>query len=149
MRHSIGRRAVWTLAATALAACGGTDGPTGTDIDPTPQLTPDSATVSITLGSGVPDCETTNDCYDPSTVTIDAGGTVTWNNDDTAGHTVTSGTPAAGPDGVFDSSLLASGASFDHTFETAGTFPYFCMVHPWMVGVVVVDPAESTPSQSL
>ena len=68
------------------------------------------------------------------------GGTVTWENTDTAAHTTTSGTAVQGPDGVFDSSLImAGGASFSHTFDTAGTYDYFCMVHPWMTGSVIVE----------
>jgi predicted secreted protein with PEFG-CTERM motif len=54
-------------------------------------------------------------------------------------HTSSSGTPVDGPDGVFDSSLVMAGASFSHTFDSAGTFDYFCMVHPWMTGTVIVE----------
>ena len=56
--------------------------------------------------------------------------------DDTAAHTVTSGLVAEGGDGMFDSSLFAAGATFEYTFNEAGTFDYFCMVHPWMTGIV-------------
>ena len=76
----------------------------------------------------------------PNPVTIAMGGTVTWENTDNAAHTVTSGSPADGPDGVFDSSLImAGGASFSHTFDAVGTYDYFCMVHPWMAGSVIVE----------
>ena len=99
-----------------------------------------SATVTNALGSSTPGCEDTNSCFDPNPVTIAMGGTVTWENTDTAAHTVTSGSPADGPDGVFDSSLImAGGASFSHTFDDAGTYDYFCMVHPWMAGSVIVE----------
>ena len=94
--------------------------------------------VSAPVDSAVPGCEETNECYIPYEVTIDVGETVTWTNDDTAAHTVTSGSAADGPDGVFDSSLFMAGATFSHTFEEEGTFDYFCMVHPWMEGVVMV-----------
>jgi predicted secreted protein with PEFG-CTERM motif len=68
------------------------------------------------------------------------GGTVTWENTDNAAHTITSGTAVQGPDGVFDSSLMmANGPSFSHTFDDAGTYGYFCMVHPWMAGSVIVE----------
>ena len=94
-----------------------------------------SVTVTNAPGSSVPGCEQTADgCFIPSMVTIDIGGEVIWENNDTAAHTVTSGTPS----GVFDSSLVMAGSSFSHTFDAAGTFDYFCMVHPWMTGVVVV-----------
>jgi predicted secreted protein with PEFG-CTERM motif len=99
------------------------------------------AEVSITQGSSTPGCETTNSCYDPHEVTIDVGGEVTWSNDDTAGHTVTSGTLNGGPDGNFDSSLFMAGKTFSHKFDEAGEFPYFCVVHPWMTGKVIVQEA--------
>ena len=96
-------------------------------------------TVTNAIGSSTPGCEDTNACFIPNPVTIDIGDTVTWENVDNAAHTVTSGSPADGPDGVFDSSLImAGGASFSHTFDAAGTYDYFCMVHPWMSGVVIV-----------
>jgi len=96
-----------------------------------------SATVENAAGSSSPGCEP--DCFIPSTVVITVGGTVTWENTDTMAHTSSSGTPADGPDGVFDSSLVMAGASFSHTFDSAGTFDYFCMVHPWMTGTVIVE----------
>ena len=102
-----------------------------------------TATVTNAPGSSIPGCEETADgCFIPSMVTIDVGGEVTWENDDTAAHTVTSGTPTEGPSGVFDSSLVMAGSSFSHTFEDAGSFDYFCMVHPWMQGMVMVTDEE-------
>ena len=90
-----------------------------------------TATVTNAPGSSVPGCEETADgCFIPSMVTIDIGGEVIWENNDTAAHTITSGTAVEGPSGVFDSSLVMAGSSFSHTFEDAGTFDYFCMVHP-------------------
>jgi predicted secreted protein with PEFG-CTERM motif len=93
--------------------------------------------VSIPPGTSVPGCEVTNECFVPASVTVHPGDTVTWSNDDTAAHTVTSGTAAEGPDGNFDSSLFMAGTTFSHKFETLGNYPYFCMVHPWMVGNVL------------
>lgn len=95
--------------------------------------------VSIASGSSTPGCEETNSCFDPHEAIIDVGGEVTWTNSDTAAHTATSGNPTDGPDGVFDSSLFGPGKTFSHKFEEAGTFNYFCMVHPWMVGIVTVQ----------
>ena len=95
-------------------------------------------TVSVPAGSNVPGCEDTNECWLPAEISVGVGETVTWSNDDTAAHTVTSGSAVDGPDGVFDSSLFMAGKTFEHTFDTAGTYPYFCMVHPWMNGVVIV-----------
>ena len=99
---------------------------------------PMEATVEPVAGSGAPGCEAT-ECYTPSTVTIAAGGTVTFSNTDTAPHTSTSGTAADGPDGVFDTSLIMANASYSVTLSDAGTYPYFCMVHPWMEGTIIVE----------
>jgi len=92
-------------------------------------------------GSSVPGCEETNECFIPSPVNIAIGDTVKWVNDDTAAHTTTSGDPSGGPDGNWDSSLVISGSSFSHTFDEAGEYPYFCMVHPWMAGMITVGEA--------
>jgi len=97
----------------------------------------DEITIQNAPGSSTPGCEP--DCFIPSTVVITVGGTVTWENTDTAAHTSSSGTPADGPDGVFDSSLIMAGGNYSHTFDTAGTYVYFCMVHPWMEGTVIVE----------
>lgn len=101
------------------------------------------ATVHNPLGSSVPGCEETPEgCFIPSTVTIDVGGEVTWVNDDAAAHTVTSGILTdGGPDGVFDSGLLSPETTFSHKFEESGEYPYFCIVHPWMEGLVIVQEA--------
>ncbi len=110
-----------------------------------------TATVSTPAGTSVPGCEETNECYLPYEVTIDVGGEVTWTNDDTAAHTVTSGTPADGPDGLFDSSLFMAGSTFSVKFDgyEPGNYDYFCMVHPWMQGIVVVQEAGAQPTATL
>jgi len=101
-------------------------------------------------GSSVPGCEETNECFIPSPVNIAIGDTVKWLNDDTAAHTSTSGSAADGPDGNWDSSLVIAGSSFSNTFDAAGEYPYFCMVHPWMSGMVIVGEAmaEEEPMMS-
>jgi plastocyanin len=70
--------------------------------------------------------------YDPSSLTISAGTTVTWVNNGSGAVTVTS------PDGLFDSETLGSGSSFSYTFDTPGTFRYFCVPHPHMKGTITV-----------
>ncbi len=95
--------------------------------------------ISLPDGSGVPGCDETNECYIPFDVSISVGDKITWSNDDSAAHTVTSGTPADGPDGNFDSSLFMAGNVFSITFNEAGDYPYYCMVHPWMIGIVQVS----------
>ena len=104
--------------------------------------TPESSmalTISIPQGVGVLGCETTTECYLPYEVDVAVGATVTWSNGDTAVHTVTSGNPTDGVDELFDSSIFMSGETFEFTFNDAGTFDYFCMVHPWMAGIVNVS----------
>ena len=100
---------------------------------------PETYIVETAIGSGAPGCETSNACYLPQDITINAGDTVTWDNVDNAAHTVTGGSPANGPSGVFDSSLLMAQGVFSHTFDDAGYYDYFCMVHPWMIGSVTVN----------
>ncbi len=109
-----------------------------------PAFAEPTASVSTPQGTSVPGCEETNECFLPYQVTIDVGGEVTWSNDDTAAHTVTAGSAGQGPSGEFDSSLFMAGTTFSHKFESAGEFPYFCMVHPWMAGVVTVQATEET-----
>jgi len=96
------------------------------------------AKVNIPQKTSVPGCETTQKCYDPYSVPVRIGGVVTWNNIDTVVHTVTSGNPHKGPDGAFDSSLIMSGDTFSHKFNSVGIYDYFCMLHPWMLGKVTV-----------
>jgi len=100
---------------------------------------PQTHVVDVPIGTSVPGCEETNACFSPADIIINAGDTVSWDNVDTAAHTVTSGSPADGPSGVFDSSLLMASATYAFTFEDAGNYDYFCMVHPWMVGTVSVS----------
>jgi plastocyanin len=71
--------------------------------------------------------------FDPGTLTITAGTTVTWTNRDNAGHTATA------DDASFNSGRLANGASFGQTFSTAGTYTYHCAIHPDMTGTIVVQ----------
>ena len=69
-----------------------------------------NVTVENAMGSSTPGCEP--DCFLPSTVTIGVGGMVTFANNDSAAHTSTSGTPADGPNGIWDSSLVMMGAAY-------------------------------------
>jgi predicted secreted protein with PEFG-CTERM motif len=95
--------------------------------------------INMVVGSSVLGCEEMNMCYMPYNAALDPDGEATWHNIDTAAHTVTSGTPAEGLDDVFDSGLVPAGGMFSYKFEEAGTYDYFCMVHPWMTGIVTVS----------
>ncbi|MFZ0223295.1 MAG: plastocyanin/azurin family copper-binding protein [Candidatus Nitrosopolaris sp.] len=83
--------------------------------------------------------------FSPNLINVKVGGSVTWTDKDTtASHTVTSGTGYNDPNKgkEFDSglsTLLTFGKTFTHTFNTAGEIPYFCQIHPTMVGKVVVS----------
>ena len=102
-------------------------------------VAPETHDVSIPKGSSTPGCEDTASCYIPNSLEIQVGDTVIWSNDDSAAHTVTSGNISDGTDGVFDSSLFMAGTTFEFTFDDAGTYDYFCMVHPWMTGKIIVN----------
>jgi plastocyanin len=78
--------------------------------------------------------------FEPSPLTVSVGATVTWKNSGREAHSVTS------RDHLFDSRLLDPGDDWSHTFETPGTYRYFCVPHPWMKGTVVVTaPDEESP----
>src|ERR1700756_5404840 len=101
-----------------------------------------AATITVTVGNN---CL----CFSPSSVTIHPGDTVRWTWSST-GHSSTSGTPGA-PNGLWDSGILGQGATFTHTFNTAGSFPYYCTPHGaccGMRGTVTVTNPSPTPTPS-
>jgi plastocyanin len=104
-------------------------------IIPPPPTAPENV-VQNAQGSSTPGCEP--DCFIPNTITINPGEMVTFQNSDNAAHTSTAGSPQDGPSGVWDSSMVMMGTSFTTPALSEGTYPYFCMVHPWMVGTVIV-----------
>ncbi len=75
-----------------------------------------------------------NFAFDPATITVKAGQTVVWTNEDVTPHTVVA------DDNSFQSPSIAKGQTFTHTFTTAGTFSYHCSIHPKMKAQVVVTP---------
>ena len=113
-----------TLLAVGTAACGGEDSPNaGAGARAS---APTGNTVTMRLIA-----------YKPDAVTIKVGDTVTWEQSDAGAHTVTSGTVEQGgagvtetPDGTFSSGEIATGDTFEFTFDEAGTYPYFCEIHP-------------------
>ena len=93
--------------------------------------------VTISPGSSSP---SNGKFFAPDTLTVSKGTTVSWTNGDSTLHTVTSGSPESGASGTeFDSSYLAAGKTFQHQFSTSGTFDYYCTLHPYMKGQVVVN----------
>ena len=83
--------------------------------------------------SGTKEVRIDNFTFGPAELTVPAGTTVTWVNRDDIPHTVVS------TDKVFKSKVLDTDEKFSFTFTTAGTFPYFCSIHPKMTGKVVVQ----------
>ena len=78
--------------------------------------------------------------FDPATLEVPIGTTVTWTNQGTAPHTVTA------DDGTFDSGALQPGSTFSVTFDTPGTFAYHCEIHPNMMATIIVtEGAAATP----
>jgi len=74
----------------------------------------------------------------PSVINVKTNETVTWQNNDVASHTVTTGTTSLGFDGRIDSGVITTGKSFSYKFDKAGVFGYYCLFHPWMTGVINV-----------
>jgi plastocyanin len=106
-----------------LVACG--------DTASTPQATATTAIPTATAATSGPTVSTVGFSFQPSTLTVHVGDTVTWMNKGDVDHTVTNDT------GIFDGELPA-GQSFTFTFTTAGTFSYHCSIHPVMKGTIKV-----------
>jgi plastocyanin len=111
-----------------------------------PQAFAATTQVQMSKGAGADQsCVAAKNCFDPAVVNIAVGDTVTWTNSDTVSHTTTSGQPSDNTTGtVWDSSLVKPGGTYSFTFQTAGDYKYFCMVHPWMTGEVIVGGAASS-----
>jgi plastocyanin len=117
--------------------------------------------VTIPKGSANPEVDISKlgprQWYLPKEITVGVNDTVTWTNNDTEAHTVTSGVGAGieslmnnkkgAPNGLFDSGSFRPGQSWTHTFTGPGSFTYFCTIHPWMDGLVTVQgKAQNIPS---
>lgn len=109
-------------------ACGGSDSSSSTSPSPTPTPGGPSSSVAIPVGAA----SLGNRAYTPDDLNVAVGTTVTWMNTDSISHTSTS--DANG----WNSGIVAPGGQFSFAFQTAGTFPYHCTIHPGMVGTVVV-----------
>jgi plastocyanin len=84
-------------------------------------------------GPGANEVFIQSNSFSPSSITVTAGTTIKWTNKDGIAHTVTSNT------NVFDSGTINSGGTFSFTFATAGTYPYYCKIHPSMIASVSVN----------
>lgn len=111
----------------------------------------DEYIVDIPFGAYNPELNTPAEVwYDPPLINVIVGDTITWYNDDREAHTVTSGDGPGRfgwmsnkdfgkPDGIFDSGRFLPGESWSYQFDDPGTFAYFCTIHPWMDGMIVVE----------
>jgi plastocyanin len=101
-----------------------------------PVVAQTAASVSIVKGASSPSIAKP---YEPSPLRVKSGTSVTWTNNDSTLHTVTSGLPEQGALGtLFDSNIIAPGKTFTYAFNKEGTFDYSCTLHPTMRGQVVV-----------
>jgi len=90
-------------------------------------------------GPGANEVWLQNIAFNPASRSIAVGTTITWTNKDNVTHTVTSGAPGS-PSGAFDSGNMGNGATFTHTFSSAGAFPYYCRIHgAAMTGMITVQ----------
>ena len=117
-----------------------TGGTSGNSTGSSPPSSGGGTDVSITPGASTK----TTDAFDPGTIEVSAGDTVTWTNNDSTIHTATSGDPSGGATGMFGGSaaspsLSAPGTTQSFTFEDAGEYPYYCVLHPTMTGTVSVS----------
>jgi plastocyanin len=98
---------------------------------------PSSTTVPTTTQLGLPGGASTvtiqNFAFTPASITVPKGTTVTWVNEDSANHLIVSDTQ-----GTFTSNSLPKGAKYSFKFDTPGTYPYHCSLHPSMKGTVIV-----------
>ncbi len=115
----------------------------------------DKAEITIATGAGASasaDCVAAKNCFSPNPLTVAPGTDVEWTNTDKTSHTVTSG-KVSDPDNVvgsvFDSNgLIKPEKTFEFTFANAGTYDYFCTVHPWMTGQVIVGGAAASTTSA-
>jgi plastocyanin len=119
----------------AFAACGGGDGDTSTESESTAEATTEQSE-SAAAPSGEAQrsekIEIVEFTYGPDPVRVQEGGKVIWLNRDTAPHTATA------DDGSFDTGTIERGKLASESFKQAGTYPYFCEIHPTMHGTVEV-----------
>ena len=96
------------------------------------------ADVIIPIKVSRPGCDIEDICYIPSNIVVEKGKSVTWLNEDSSFHSVTSGFYPE-PSGLFDSGHLDPYESYTLSFDEIGTYDYFCTLHPWMFAQVIVE----------
>ena len=96
------------------------------------------ADVIIPMKVSRPGCDIEDICYIPSNIVVEKGKPVTWLNEDSSFHSVTSGFYPE-PSGLFDSGHLDPYQSYTLSFDEYGVYDYFCTLHPWMKAQVIVE----------
>ena len=123
------RLALTSLVLLSAVACGSSYSSPSTTPSPAPGPVATAGTpVTIPVNAST----LTSTAFAPDAVDVTAGATVTWTNTDGVAHTSTSDA------GVWDSGIVQPGGQFSVSFPTAGTYRYHCLIHPGMVGTVVV-----------
>jgi plastocyanin len=101
-----------------------------------PELTAAGA-AAVAAAASPATIEIDNFAFTPATLTVTAGTTVTWKNEDDSPHRI------GDKNGTFKSAALDTDDTFSHTFAAPGEYPYICTIHPYMVGTIIVKPAGS------
>ena len=123
------RLALTSFVLLSAVACGSSYSSPSTTPSPAPGPVATPGTpVTIPMNAST----LTNTAFAPDAADVSAGATVTWTNTDGVAHTSTSDT------GVWDSGIVQPGGQFSVSFPTAGTYRYHCLLHPGMIGTVVV-----------
>jgi len=98
----------------------------------------DENTILMPVKAARPECGPNAECYIPSYYVTKTHESVQWKNEDSAFHSVTSGS-YGNPDGLFDSGHIDPYEMFSYTFDEPGMYPYYCTLHPWMAGQIKVE----------
>ena len=104
-----------------------------------PELTAAGEAVSAAAASPAT-VKIDNFAFAPATLTVTAGTTVTWKNDDDSPHRI------GDKNGTFKSAALATDDTYSHTFAAPGEYPYICTIHPYMAGKIIVKQAGKKSS---
>jgi plastocyanin len=104
-----------------------------------PELTAAGA-AAVTAAASPATVQIDNFAFTPATLTVTAGTTVTWKNEDDSPHRI------GDKNGTFKSAALDTDDTFSHTFAAPGEYPYICTIHPYMAGKIIVKPAGKMSS---
>ena len=111
----------------------------------------DEFEIKIPRGAFSPQCASSNTCFIPNTLQVPSGSIVEWENEDRAAHTIVSGEGFGTETGFFESGILNHDEEYYVDFSNfdAGAYPYFCSLHPWMKGTIIVGLDSDVTPQAL